>query len=411
MRTSLFLRLPTSTTAHYLWTHATQEGELLATGCSEINEINQLPAADTLIALAPTSSLLLTQAHIPTRQWQRVLQAVPYALEDDLAADVDTLHVAVAPHRHAETQVTAAVLSRDLLQHWLNTLNPLKITQLLPDVLAVPYVAESWSFMLLSDQLLIRTGYYQGFAIELEQVSVALSLALAEQENNPPQSLTLYCNAADSHPELIDQLKALNIPLTVQVVQPHVTALWAAFPLKMPTLNLLQGDYRQHTSHPLFMWRAWRMTATLMGLLIMVYLGSEWQGYQQQKNYHQQLTQDIETLYKNTFPDAQRIVNPRVQMEQRLRQLQASYGQQQTQTHFLPWLVRLSPFIKAVSGFLLTRLEYRNNQLELQLELASFEALETLKQQWQQQNMHIEIASAASNRQQRVEARLILRMQ
>jgi general secretion pathway protein L len=408
MRTSLFLRLPASATENYLWAQATQNGELLATGASEFN---QLPTADSVVVFAPTTSLLLTQAHIPTRQWQRLLQAVPYALEDDLAADVDTLHFAVAPSRSGETQVAVAALSCDTLQQWLDSLHPLKITLLLPDVLAVPYVAESWSLMLLPDQLLIRTGYYQGFALELEQLSIALPLALAEQENNPPQSLMLYCNSADSHPELIQQLKMLNIPLTVQVVQPNVTALWAAFPVKMPTFNLLQGNYRQNTSHPLLTWRPWRMTAALMGLMFIAYLGTEWQGYQRQKNYHQQLSQEIETLYKNTFPDAQRIVNPRVQMEQQLQQLQASYGQQQTQTYFLPWLVQLSPFIKSISGFLLTRLEYRNNQLELQLELASFEALEALKQQWQQRNMQVEVASAASNRQQRVEARLILRMQ
>ena len=45
-----------------------------------------------MVALVPSAHVLLTHAQVPARRASQLLAAVPYALEESLAGDVDDLH-------------------------------------------------------------------------------------------------------------------------------------------------------------------------------------------------------------------------------------------------------------------------------------------------------------------------------
>jgi type II secretion system protein L len=71
-----------------------------------------------LCVLVPGADVLLTRANVPMRGTARILQAVPFALEEQIAADVGELHFAVGK-READGRVPVAAVSRDRIDDWL----------------------------------------------------------------------------------------------------------------------------------------------------------------------------------------------------------------------------------------------------------------------------------------------------
>ena len=64
----------------------------------------------------PGSAVLLLHANIPSSNTQKILQAVPFALEDRLAQDVDNLHFAVGIRDARGYPVS--VVTKTQMQQW-----------------------------------------------------------------------------------------------------------------------------------------------------------------------------------------------------------------------------------------------------------------------------------------------------
>src|SRR5512140_134857 len=87
------------------------------------------PVADALgasqgrrvVLLLPGTEVSLSLPELPVKGGARLAQAVPFALEEQLATDVDALHFAVGT-RGADTNLTpVATVSRSLLERWVST--------------------------------------------------------------------------------------------------------------------------------------------------------------------------------------------------------------------------------------------------------------------------------------------------
>ena len=142
-------------------------------------------------------------------------------------------------------------------------------------------------------------------------------------------------------------------------------------------INLLQGKY-QPVSQTAHLWRPWRLTAALLLLLGCVEIGRLALDYRQLEQQSQVLNQQIEQIYRQTFPQAQKIVNPRVQMEQQLNELKGKAKNTQA-GNFLILLNQLSPTLVKVNSLNLKEITYQSGKLELSLEVPDLPTLELLK--------------------------------
>ncbi|MEZ5670871.1 MAG: type II secretion system protein GspL [Thiotrichaceae bacterium] len=110
-----------------------------------------------VIVLLPNTEILLTQVELPTVQRHRLQQAVPYALEEQLAEDIEQLHFALGI-RDAEKRLSVAVMAQKHLDSYLNALGELHIVPnlVLPEVLSLPLISDGWSLMLHRERVLVR---------------------------------------------------------------------------------------------------------------------------------------------------------------------------------------------------------------------------------------------------------------
>ena len=104
MREYLFIRLDHNPSVEAAWVRVSESS---VKADSLLNEKTLEPAQGSLeqaaleaagcrvIVLVPGVDVVLTSAVVPSRNRQRIMSAIPYMLEDQLAEDVDSLHFAI----------------------------------------------------------------------------------------------------------------------------------------------------------------------------------------------------------------------------------------------------------------------------------------------------------------------------
>lgn len=345
-----------------------------------------------LLAIAPSSDLLLTKVNIPSNNRQRLIQAIPFTLENDLTEEIEQLHFALNL-KTSQDGAGVAVISRVRLETWLESFHSLQLTPfgLYPDFLCLPFTDTHWSIYLENNLALVRTGQTSGFSAELENLSLFLKMAIVSAAT-PPEQFDLFLSPKldrEQYPALISdeiEISRKEIPFPGDLTRLLVENLD-----ERETLNLLQGDYAQ-VDKSTVQWRRWLPAAMLFVFLAGLNVVSSTFDNNQYKRQNEQLSQEIRQVFRETFPELKRIVDPRVQMEQQLKLLRK--GTHGGQAEFLSLMNSSAVNIAKIPGNLLQSINFRDNQLDLKLTLKDLQSLETIKKAIEAEGLAVEIKSA-----------------
>jgi len=355
-----------------------------------------------LIVLVPGTAVTLTEASVPSRQRQHILSAVPYALEDQLASDIESLHFALGP-RSDTGIVPVAVVARELMDQWLGALRAagLEPDAMIPDLLALPLLDDGWVAMRDDSRLWLRQGPYMGTVVDGVEAMQWLELALEEREEDqrPARIRWLDCRpAADA------KVAVSGVAVDVETGAGSPLVQFAANYSADDAINLIQGEYspREQLGRVL---RPWRATAVLLLVVVIFAFAQLLQQYVSLTSSSDRLASEIEQVYRDAFPEARKIVDARAQMEQKLVELGA--GDQDVQG-FLPLLAGIGAPLHGVAGIDVRHASYQDGKLSLSLRIKDLQLLEQLKQSLiKDSGVSVEIQSAAS-RDTYVEARLLI---
>lgn len=345
-------------------------------------------AADArLVALAPGECVLLTDAAVPTRNPTRLRRALPYAVEDRLAADVETLHVAAGP-RAPDGRVPVAVVARELLESWLSALRGagLEPDALVPEPLALPASDAGHCVLLQGRRVVARLDHRRGFAGES-----GLLDAVAPVAGDVP--------VLDAGGEATDPPGAWA-ELPRRDLDGPVLALYARV-LDVDALNLLQGDYppRRHAAGTGRLWRVAAVLALGWGVLELGLAASDVWRLERES---ERLNTRIEAVFTGTLPDA-RLVDPRAQMARHLETLAGGRGDA------LALIRRVAPALEEAAGVTVQALEYRSDELTLTLRAGSLAELDRLQVALSgRPGLRAELASAGAT-ERGVDGRLTVR--
>ena len=351
-----------------------------------------------VICLVPGEDILLLDVNIAARSRQQLIKAVPFTLEEDLADDVERLHFASGA-RQEDGRYPVAVVSRSLMDALCSDLSAANIlpTAVMPEPLSVPLTQPTWSLLVEDTRVILRHAQYKGLALDKDNLNEFLNRIYSEVEVKPELIRIYRC---DSNPE-----EPLSFDLPVEQQEHYET------PLKVlstgldekHSINLLQGDFKTDTGIGKML-RPWRFAAVLLGIWLGLQITSASVEYWRMLQEHDALQAQIENLFRDTFPDVKRIVNPRVQMEQRLNALIGA--QHDTgDTGFLALLNAGGQAIKAFKGIQIDTFNYRQGKLVISLQANDFQSLEKVKQRLQKEGFVADIESADTSGK-RVEARL-----
>lgn len=388
MRERLLIRWPYHIGHDFSWGLTDAHGRLQGEPAhGDLEQCAQAATGRQIVVLVPAADVLLTRVSVPTRNRSRLLQAVPYALEDQLAEDVATLHFALGPAT-PDGGIAVAVVARERMTAWLDRLQEvgLRPDLLVPETLALPAGDNEWSVLVEGNDALLRTGLTQGGYTEAAHLPLLVESALKDAGEAPPGQLHL--NLVEGADALAD---LTGVPVARRAVG-CALEVFAAGIGETPTVNLLQGTFSRREQAGR-LWRPWRAAAVLAGVWIVVQGGVT--GYDIWRLQARIVAQDqqITQLFRAALPGVQRIVDPRAQMEQRLRELRG--GAQSGGA--LALLAGVSEVLQGDASATLNAASYRGGRLDLDLELKDIQALDRIKQQTTQRlKSEAQIVSAST---------------
>lgn len=178
------------------------------------------------------------------------------------------------------------------------------------------------------------------------------------------------------------------------IEDPRPRPAWLARqPLPAARLNLLTGAYASGEDPAVWLRRLAPMG--VLALLLVLVAGGQWlHSGQKLRAEHRALREEIEQIYREAFPGARKLVDPRYQMEQRLERLRKRASQNATQG-FLDRIGQLASVLAPEGGAVrLKALRYAPGDLELALSLPSYRALERLKKRLERHGS-VKVASAS----------------
>jgi len=337
--------------------------------------------------LAPGEACLLTHVDLPLRNPRELERALPFALEDRLVEDVDTLHFAVGEAVGESGRRAVAIVARGLAQAWLEALRAvgLRPATLVPEPLALPWEAGSWTLALTDARVCLRTGAEAGAAFEATGAALWLERLLREQ--GAPQGLRLLGEGAGRG--AIEAFAATHSLRLERLPEPFDPLAAAQAELAQGiALDFQHGALREQTRGGVRLWLAAALVATLA---VGLHVGDLVLRTQQVTQLTAALEDRAGTNFRATFPHIRRVVNLRAQAEQELAALGGGGGDG---TAFLTLLARSADAFATPGGPRLVTLDFRAGRLEVDVEARDMQALEACQQLLRAQGLGVDLVSA-----------------
>jgi general secretion pathway protein L len=356
-------------------------------------------AGRRICVLAPASDVLLTDAEVPVKSGTRYQQIVPFALEEQLAEDIESLHFAVGKRAGDATRVPVAVVSRALIDGWLNHLRDAGIAPeyLYADSSLVPENPGQAVLVLSGDSVILRAADKAPVTLPLTALTEALELlraapALATEFGG--RGLVVYAGEAEwqQYGATIEAVRGEFEGLSVQLLPDGPLGLFAQSLPGTTAINLLQGSYAP--ASPLGGgFKAWRVAAAmLVGLLVLHGIGSAAQ-LMMLKRTERRLDASIGETFQQAMPGEHNSSNARRRMEARMASLQGSTDS----SGLLAMLSAVAQARSGASGTAVQALSYRQGTLELQVTAPGAAALDRISQQLRSGGWQADLTSGTSS--------------
>ncbi|MCK9606096.1 MAG: type II secretion system protein GspL [Methylomonas sp.] len=324
-----------------------------------------------LILVWPAASLLLLEIELPLRSAAQIAKALPFALEELLAEDVERYHLSW--RRQAGTQrIAVAAVDGELIAACTRRFAEAGLTLqwAVPEPLLLPWQDGQCAMLLEGDNGVFRYGEWLGGGGERELCGVLLERLYANGQAQGDLQLWSRIGA---------EVPGLSLPVRIeQHAMDDTLLLYAGQWQAASGLNLLVGAYAPQIRRQNEL-KAWLPAAAILLIALLAQLAGQWQLLDKQRQQLQTLETNTQTLFKQTFPDIKRLVNLKVQADQQLSALQTQSMQQTA--GFLPLLYRVGKRLKDQPQFKLRRLQFADNSLHLKFLAPDAASVEQLNRQ------------------------------
>jgi len=327
-----------------------------------------------VIVLVPATEVLTTTADIPIRSGPRLRAALPFALEESLADDVDTLHFASGARRE-NGKLPVAVVARARMDEWLGTLDDAGISanRMLSENYGLARIPGTMSILIDGDCVMFNDGADSEFVMQGVQPSDMLVAAGMlsdrsdeEQDNAEPSGhLVVYCEAADeerlSHDwiALRHELHSVDVNLLPDGALPRLAVTVASG----NGVNLLQGRYGVKTDYRT-QFRPWRNAAVLiLGLMVVGLLAKGVDLYRLTQEEAALQAQFMEEYRQIRPGDTREVLDPLNAVRSVKQGLGAATGPQV----FLPSLRQLSEAMAKNSNASIETISYRAGVIDVRI--------------------------------------------
>jgi len=347
-----------------------------------LTELSSIKDIDGVTLVVPGEWVTVHQVDVPARNRTQMLAAVPYALEESLAEDVDELHFAPIDWTPGQ-EARVAVVSKALMDLWVKQAERarIKIDQIVPDYGLLP-LHPSADTTVASDgegSVYMRSKQGQGFVIEQDLFESWVA------SDNSTVSIAVNDEA------LVRDILKLNDRIDARFwdIGKGFTDWVENSP--EPYGNLLSGGYDGHSKSRGSGGYRWAAIFIGAALLLKVLVDAGMYIFMQQES--SVLSEQMITDIRETFPHVNNIVESRERFI--MAQEMATIGTGAGQANFQLLLNAVSRATRG-SGATISDISYRDDQLTVSCRVADFAAIDQLQARFDRLD-YVDVELGSSN--------------
>lgn len=341
-----------------------------------------------VIVLVPSAEVLTTSVDIPVKG-ARLQAALPYALEEYLAEDIEDLHFA-AGTRRSGGRTPVSVVSHKRMEEWISALDYAGIVanSIVADCYGLARIPGTISMLLADGSVFINDG--ADIEIVMQGVSPGDALAAIgalddgsdsgeEGEaagSQMPRHVLVYCEPGDDQRYQHDwiamrhELDSVDVKLLPDGVMPRLAVTVATG----SGINLLQGQYAP-TKEYSGLFRPWRYAAMLALAFVVVGVGAKALDLFLLSNQEAELRQSFNDEYREMLPGAPETDDPVAVIESLRRRI----GNVETPPVFLQSMEQLSRAIQQNDQAKIQAISFRGGVVDLRVSAPDVATLDNVQ--------------------------------
>lgn len=368
---------------------------VIAPASGPLGDAAPLAAGRRTVVLVPAPRVLRTRVEVPVKGANRVAQALPFALEDLLADDVEDLHFA-AGARFPDDQVAVAVVRQESMDAWVAALAAagIRAQAIHADSDALPEVAGNTGLLIEDHQALLRDPGGDPVVAEPGSLDALLELWLAQPRvagangasgsdgSAPPRHLQVWDATVDGlGNELWERFQDRVASIEVRRLADGALLRLAAGIVTQPGVNLLQGAYASRNTlggH----WVRWRLAASLVAAVAAAAVATAGADAWRLRKEGAALEAELRQAAAFTFPGADLGADPTGELRPLVSaKLEQAAGSQAGAAgpRFLDTLQTIAVAVAKTGNARIEGVNYRAGVLELQVRAPSAESLDTIR--------------------------------
>lgn len=365
----------------------------------DLTELAEYADGKRIVLVISGRSLIITSVDLPGGNVRTITSAIPYAMEEQLADEVENMHF-VSGQRRADGSIPVVAISKQLFTELLQRLADVNLypAWVVAEPLLLPWREHELSISILRNRAIVRDGELSGYGCAVDQLPALLECSGCI-EDDIETIIRVWRDSNQS--EIGDLLHLAEDKLIIAETESEFDCL-TELGLKQPQLDILQGF--DAPKPPKTSSGGWRPAIALSIIAATVYLGTSVYHYFSLQQEIKGITQQTEQLFRNTFPDVKRLVQPLVQAQQKLDQRIESYGQ--ASDALLDMLLALGSAKQSIKSIEFKNLEYRQKSMVVHLQGKSVAQIERFKQQLESRSNTTAKILSTQSKEGRVEARI-----
>lgn len=327
-------------------------------------QLDQLPRniGGSVHLVLPGQAVSTICAHVAAKSDKQLRSAAPYAIEDELARDLDDVHVSIGPKRTLTDDRVFWIADHALLEQWREALAGvgLSIRSIHADHMLSPNVQDKIAY--------VDRG--KAWLVKYDEWSASIDKSLGEP------FLEAVCKQAFEAANEGGEKQNWETALTAYESDDVLSLLASRAVERGP--SLLQGDYQRgvEQSGSAFEFGTWKLPIGFTAAAALAVIGFAAAEGAVLRAKTSDLRQETEQTFKQAFPQVSRVRNLRAQ----LRQQMANQGGVAS-GEFLVLSGLLANAVNTVDGVTVQSLRYDQQLSELQasVSFSSYEDMTQLK--------------------------------
>ncbi|GAA6133373.1 hypothetical protein NBRC116188_01620 [Oceaniserpentilla sp. 4NH20-0058] len=352
----------------------------LTTLDEQLHKISANSDDDLGLQIINSTACQILSVQMPVKQAKQIIKALPFALEEQLANDIDQNHIHYLGKENGEAH--ALIVSHDLMTSVVNTNNPDGLFYL---PLLLPQVEKGICVCVLDDIANIRFSKFGAMSVSID----ILPLVIERLKNDEREVVEFH--DLDEKNELLS-LELENIGF--KVIKGEASTLHAHLinQLKSANANLLSGSYQKRKPKNTTKINKFKAPLALAAVLLVAMFVTQLKELNQYKQMGDLVSNASKSFYTNLFPD-ERVRSLRRQFKDKLEE---TGGATTINNGFVNLLASTTKGINESGGAQWDAVRYtgKKNEIEVNLIVKNVAQLDGIKQKLASSGLQVDITSA-----------------